>query len=108
MSGIKPQELTEFYWLLRDRGVTTDSLAAELDVSGSLIRKLIGGFKPRRGPVWRALLSRLEPRERELLLRVEQSPTWNMHTAKRRIVFTPEKAAEIVAAREQREAVAIG
>jgi hypothetical protein len=77
MSGIKPSELTEFYRSLHGRGMTTDSLAEQLDVSGSQVRKLIGMHAPRGGATWRFLLGLLTPEETKLLLAMEQSSTWN-------------------------------
>lgn len=105
MSGIKPIDLTEFYRLLHGRGLSTEILAERIGVSGGTVRKLIGGFKPRRGAVWVAILRRLTPGEKALLFRVEQSPTWNSHVAARRETFTPEKAAQIAAAKRARELV---
>lgn len=86
MSGIKNPALTEFYRSLRERKKTTDSLAVDLGVAGSTVRKLIGMHAPRGGATWRYLLAILTERERELLESMEQSSTWN--------VGAPEKQQE--------------
>jgi hypothetical protein len=105
MSGIKPQELTRFYALLRERGLTTDLLAEQLDVSGGVVRRLIGGFRPRRGPTWRAFLRLLTDDERKLIFDVEQCPTWNVRQSEKRPVMTPEKDAVLRAAKQPRQLV---
>lgn len=95
MSGIKPLPLTEFYRALRARGVSSDSLAVDLGVSGGCVRRLIGGLRVRRGPTWRGLLGKLQPRELELLMRaadVEQCSAWNLRQAAKRPRWNEAKA----------------
>lgn len=95
MSGIKPIALTEFYRSLHARGESTESLARKLNVSGAVVRKLIGLLKPRRGHVWRALLALLTERERGLLVTVEQCSAWNNRQRAKRPVWTAQKVAEL-------------
>jgi DNA-binding CsgD family transcriptional regulator len=93
MSGIKPQAMADFYRALHSRGENTDTLAANLGVAGSTVRKLLGHLSGRHGPTWRALLAALTPRERELLAHVEQCSAWNNRRAARnRPRWTPAKA----------------
>lgn len=99
MSGLKPRAMTEFYSRLHRRGLSTTVLAETLDVSGAVVRRLLAGLRPRRGPTWRALLALLSAEEKQLLLSVEQCPTWNARQSRKRPVWTPEKAAEIAAAK---------
>lgn len=77
MSGLKPQALTEFYWHLHNRCVTTEDLARRLGVSGGAVRRLITGHRRREGPLWKNLQTILTASERILLAEVEQSSTWN-------------------------------
>lgn len=95
MSGIKPVALTEFYRSLRARGVTTDTLAAELHVSGAVVRKLIGGLKRRKGRVWEALFDLLNDKEKALLRTVEQCSAWNISQARKRPVWTAAKVHDL-------------
>lgn len=100
MSGIKPLALTEFYRSLharRDaegRAMSTDALAAKLNVAPSVVRKLIGLLKRRQGRVWEGLCELLTERERALLRDVEQCSAWNMRRAmQNRPRWTEEKVA---------------
>ncbi len=95
MSGIKPLPLTEFYRSLHARGETTEGLAAKLNVSGAVVRKLIGLLKPRRGCTWRGLQALLTERERQLLATVEQCSAWNIRQRAKRPVWTAEKVADL-------------
>ena len=104
MSGLRPIAKIEFDRALRARGASTEAFAAELDVSGSVVRKLLANTKPRRGPVWKALLGLLTEREKELLVRVEQDATWNKRQLGKRPIWTAEKASAIDVHRQQRKA----
>lgn len=98
MSGYRPRALTEFYDSLHRRGVDTESLAFELDVSGGAVRRLLAGLRPRRGPIWKGILARLTPAEITLLETAEQCPTWNASRQRRkREIWSTEKAQRIAA-----------
>lgn len=98
MSGIRPEQLREFYGLLRERGLTTGILAEQLDVSGGAVRRLIGNLRPRRGPIWRALLAQLNATEIKLLMDVEQCPTWNARQRGKQPKMNAAKAALLAGA----------
>ena len=90
MSGLKPQAMTEFYRAMHARGVTTETLAAQLGVSGGAVRRILSGH--RRSSVLRKRLETLlTERERTLFAGVEQSSTWNT----KRPRWTAEKAAAL-------------
>lgn len=93
MSALKPLELAQFYGLLHDRGESSESLAKKLNVSASVVRKLIGLLKRRRGLVWDGLLKLLTEEEKRLLLTVEQCAAWNISQTKKRPIWTAEKVA---------------
>ncbi len=95
MSGIKPIALTEFYRSLHARGESTEGLAKQLNVSGAVVRKLIGLLKRRQGLVWTGLLALCTERERELLTTVEQCSAWNIRQQRKRPVWTAEKVADL-------------
>jgi hypothetical protein len=99
MSGIKPIELTQFYASLHARGLTTDTLAAHLGVSGAKLRKMIGLLQRRRGIAWKGLLGLLTEREKSLLLHVEQSSTWRNRQRAKQPRWSFEKASAIAAER---------
>lgn len=90
---MKPLALTQFYRALHARGESTATLAARLHVSRAVVTKLIGLLKPRRGPVWRGLLSLLTAEERALLVSVEQCSVWNARARAARPRWTAEKVA---------------
>lgn len=90
----KPSELFAFYDSLHRRGITTDSLALKLNVSGGAVRRLISNLRPRRGPIWRGLLSLLNDGERTLLGAVEGS-VWSDQRASKQPRWSPEKAAQL-------------
>ena len=98
MSGIKPAPLTEFYRSLHSRGESTASLAKKLNVSGAVVRKLIGLLKRRKGLVWDRLLTLLTQHEKELLLSVEQCSAWNIRQVAKRPRWTMEKVAGLAEA----------
>jgi hypothetical protein len=87
----KPPELYQFYRSLHARGESTELLAVKLNVSGSVVRRLIGLLRRRRGRVWNELLAMLTPPERELLSRASSSPEWSATQAKKRPIWNPEK-----------------
>jgi hypothetical protein len=95
MSGIKPIALTEFYRSLHARGESTENLARQLNVSGAVVRKLIGLLKRRRGLAWEGLLRLLTERERELLAHVEQCSAWNIRQRAKRPAWTAQKASQL-------------
>jgi len=95
MSGIKPIALTEFYRSLHARGESTESLALQLTVSGTVVRKLIGLLKRRQGCAWDGLLRLLTPREKELLSTVEQCSAWNNRQQAKRPKWTEEKVWDL-------------
>lgn len=87
----KPPELFAFYNALHERGVKTDQIAKEIGVSGGAVRRLIGGHRKRRGPIWNQLLGKLTPREIELLdaaVAADRRPT-------KQPLWTPEKAQRL-------------
>ena len=92
MSGLKPQPLTEFYRSLRARGLTTDTLAASLGVSGGAVRRILGGHR-RKGPLWTRLAPLLNAREIQLLRDVEQCSAWNTKRLSKRPKWTAAKAS---------------
>lgn len=95
MSGMRPIEFDYFYRSLRERGLNTELLAAQINVSGPTLRKMIVLLKPRRGRVWTAFVGLLTEHERELLKTVEQCETWNIRQSKKRPRWTAEKAGNL-------------
>lgn len=93
MSGIKPLPLTEFYRSLHARGETSESLAQKLNVSRSVLCKMIGLLKRRRGRAWEHLQTLLTDRERRLLSDVAQCSSWNLRQLAKRPRWNAEKVA---------------
>lgn len=87
----KPPELFAFYRALHARGESTEGLAQKLNVSGGVVRKLIGMIRRRRGRTWEGLLALLAPEEKQLLLQASESAEWSAAQSAKRPRWSPEK-----------------
>jgi DNA transposition AAA+ family ATPase len=83
MSGLKPPQLTDFYRSLDRRGVTTDSLAKELNISRPTLCRIFNGGR-RRNWQWEKVKALLTAEEVKLL-DVALCHPWN----KKRIASRP-------------------
>jgi hypothetical protein len=83
-TGCKPVEMYEFYRSLHARGVTMTDLAKRLNVSRSVLAKLVTLLKRRRGKTWDALLALLTDKERDLLKCAAASEEWNSRQQQKR------------------------
>jgi hypothetical protein len=83
----KPPALYAFYRSLHQRGVTTEALAAQLHVSGAVVRKLIGMLRQRKGRAWDSLQALLTPDERQLLAQAQATAAWSAVQAVKRPVW---------------------
>lgn len=86
MSGMKPPEMSQFYRLLHERGLTTDALAEQVNVGRPTLCRVLNGAR-RRGPVWRRVV-KLLTEEEITLLNVAQCSPWNKSRVAKRPKWT--------------------